>query len=341
MEGYAETLPRDFVQRYLAVPKGSQRVADLAERVAGDAIKGRDIANKIQRFLSSEGGYQYSLEQPDVGDRDPLHVFLFDAKRGHCEYYSTAMAIMLRTRGIPARNVTGFLGADYNPYGDYYAVRNSNAHSWVEALIDGRWTTFDPTPADAQIAASPSGLLVRFQHALDAMRIRWAEYVVEYSIRDQSKALSWIISRYQDFKAKRRTKGKADKKDRGDFDAWNFDKRWLVVPVMLAFFFFAFLLIRMKGRKGDTGPGLRGDQLRAFQLYRELESKLGKVGKVRGPSVTPQELADELKAEAFDGNEIATEVTDAYLATRFGGEPLCNLRLQELRKRVSELQPRR
>ena len=126
VKGIREPVPELLQARYLETPPKYERVAALAKQAAGAETDPRAQAQLIERFLRQ--GYRYSLEQPDTVGKDPLHVFLFDAKAGHCEYFSTAMAIMMRSLGVPSRNVTGFLGADYNPYGDYYAVRNGNAH---------------------------------------------------------------------------------------------------------------------------------------------------------------------------------------------------------------------
>jgi len=82
---------------------------------------------------------------------DPLAYFLFTRKQGHCEYFASAMTVMLRTAGIPARLATGFQSGVYNPITDFWLVRASDAHAWVEAWIPGRgWTTFDPTSARSQ-----------------------------------------------------------------------------------------------------------------------------------------------------------------------------------------------
>ena len=183
-------MPQALAGRYLEVPEDYQQVVALARQVAGGETDPRALAQRFEYFLRAGGEYSYTLQQPDTEGKDPLHVFLFDAKAGHCEYFSTAMAIMLRSVGVPARNVTGFVGADYNPYGEYYAVRNGNAHSWVEVFADGRWWTFDPTPASAQAFAAPSGFAVKMRQMLDAMRVRWAEYVVEFNIRDQAQTRS-------------------------------------------------------------------------------------------------------------------------------------------------------
>ena len=155
--GFPESIRKPLRRRYVEVPPGYGRVADLAREVVNGVSNPYAQAQHVERYLRAGGKYRYTLEQPDTEGKDPLHVFLFEAKAGHCEYFSTAMAIMMRSLGLPARNVTGFLGADYNPYGDYYAVRNGHAHSWVEVFIDGRWLTFDPTPASGQVFTAPSG----------------------------------------------------------------------------------------------------------------------------------------------------------------------------------------
>ena len=89
---------------------------------------------------------------------DPLAYFLFERKKGHCEYFASSMAVMLRTLGIPSRVVTGFQSGVYNPMTGWQVIRASDAHSWVEAWIDGRgWTTFDPTPFDHRVFGAQHG----------------------------------------------------------------------------------------------------------------------------------------------------------------------------------------
>src|SRR5690606_4697902 len=127
-------------------PNLHPRIRELAESVAG---KHRESPRLAARTLETalRTGYQYHLESTSGAAADPLYDFLFVSKRGHCEFYSTAMVVMLRALGVPARNVTGFVGGTFNRFGDFYAVRQGDAHSWVEAYLPGRgWTRFDPTP---------------------------------------------------------------------------------------------------------------------------------------------------------------------------------------------------
>ena len=338
---YSENLPSRLVRRYLRVPDNYARVAHLARQVTEAAQTPEQKAQAVMRFLRADGGFKYTLDQPDTAGRDPLHVFLFDAKAGHCEYFSTAMAIMLRTVGVPTRNVTGFLGADYNPFGDYYAVRNSNAHSWVEALIDGKWVTFDPTPSGSQIAAPPTGIRVRMQHMLDALRVRWAEYVVEYSIRDQGKALGWIVSRYQDFKAERRDAKEKDQKT-GELKLKGFGARWAPrVVAGLVGLIVLFSVVNWFRKAKHDGEQLDEDQRRAYELYRTLEKQLRASGKIRAPDVTPREMLRRLEEDRYDRLSVVTEITDAYLDTRFGGAPLSPERLRALKTKARSLGSKR
>ena len=104
-----------------------------------------EIARRVEAFLRTQ--FRYTLDIERVSQLDPLQEFLFVRRAGHCEYFAAAMAVMLRSLGVPARVVNGFQRGEWNPYGQYYIVRYYDAHSWVEAFLpDAGWVTFDPTP---------------------------------------------------------------------------------------------------------------------------------------------------------------------------------------------------
>jgi transglutaminase-like putative cysteine protease len=132
--------------RYLRRPPSlSPRVEQLALDLTAGETTPLGIARVLEKRLRSD--YEYDLGSASGAAQDPLDHFLFESKRGHCEFYSTAMAMMLRVRGVPSRNVTGFVGGTYNRFGEFYAVRQGDAHSWVEAYLPDRgWIRFDPTP---------------------------------------------------------------------------------------------------------------------------------------------------------------------------------------------------
>jgi hypothetical protein len=131
---------------YLQLPPDLDgRLSAMAASVIANKSNRYDKAVAIERFLQSSFGY--TLEQKAGGDQ-PLSDFLFNVKEGHCEYFATAMAVMLRTQGIAARVVNGFSGGEYNDTADVTIVRQRNAHAWVEVYFprESAWVTFDPTP---------------------------------------------------------------------------------------------------------------------------------------------------------------------------------------------------
>jgi hypothetical protein len=342
--GISETISEELRERYLEVPPDYEDIVLLAQQVAGDMTDPRAQAQSIERFLRSS--MRYTLDQPDTRGKDPLHVFLFDAKAGHCEYFSTAMAIMMRSLGVPARNVTGFVGADFNPYGNYYAVRNGNAHSWVEIYDGKRWVTYDPTPASGQALAVPSGLAVKFRQIVDAMRVRWAEYVVEFNIRDQARALEGVAGWFRSLRKgdgliKRRGKDGSDDEAIGSL-SFRPDWRWFVAVMTVFGVGVAITRWRRRLRRQNrAGRRLDPDRDRAVRLYLSLEGNLRKAGQARPEDVTPQEHAASLREQGFVGAKEVDEVTGAYLATRFGGNPLPLAEYHRLRQLSRAVKQRR
>jgi len=131
--------------RYLALPGDlTPRVRALAHAWADaeptPAGKARAIAERLARDFS------YDLRSPSWGKEQPIDDFLFVSRRGHCEFFATALALLLREVGVPSRVATGYLGGAYNRFGDFYAVRRSDAHAWALVYVDGRWQVFDGTP---------------------------------------------------------------------------------------------------------------------------------------------------------------------------------------------------
>src|SRR6267142_1517059 len=145
-----------------------------------------DEAKAIESQLQQD--YGYSLQMKARGP-DPLADFLFNVKTGHCEYFSTAMAVMLRTRKIPARVVNGFLPGEYNDAADAYAVRQSDAHSWVEVYFpeSHSWVTFDPTPMAGRMEPIRIGIVARISKYSEALELMWFQYVVGYDKQERSE----------------------------------------------------------------------------------------------------------------------------------------------------------
>lgn len=176
---------KEWLNRYLQLPQGLERIYSLAHSITGGIEGDVDRAIRIEDYLRRN--YTYSLSTPPPPpDISPIEDFLFNSKKGYCEHYATSMVLMLRAIGIPSRVVTGFLGGDLNEHGNYIIVRQSNAHSWVEAVIDGRWRRFDPTPP--VLSRRPSTLALY----LDMLRLKWYRYVVAFSTSDQREIVKTL-----------------------------------------------------------------------------------------------------------------------------------------------------
>ncbi len=178
----APELPAGARRRYLQLPDLDARIESLARRLTRGIPGEFERAREIQLYL--QGQYSYSLTLPEVEAADPIAHFLFERRRGHCEYFASAMAVMLRSIGTPARVATGFQSGTFNPISGWHVIRASDAHSWVEAWLPSRgWTTFDPTPPDPSLARmslwSRAGLL------FDAADTFWQEWVLSYDLARQ------------------------------------------------------------------------------------------------------------------------------------------------------------
>ncbi len=166
----------------LQLPPPDPRIARLALTMTSGTSTDLERARAIEHHLRTD--YGYTLELPKIEMEHPLENFLFVRKKGHCEYFASAMVALLRTLGIPSRMATGFQSGIYNPITDLWLIRASDAHSWVEAWLPAHgWTTFDPTPPDP----NPPNLSLgtRLNLYLDAADTFWQEWVVSYDLGHQ------------------------------------------------------------------------------------------------------------------------------------------------------------
>ncbi len=172
---------------YLQMPreKDMAPTRDLVKTLSSGRTR-EETAQAILHFLR-DGQYRYSLKNLPISD-NPLEEFLFRHKYGNCEYFASAMAVMLRFAGIPSRVVGGYKGGYYNDAGAYYLVPQKNAHVWVEAYMDNRgWLRMDPTPAGIEtfVSGSSDDLFFRVKILLDSMNYYWNVLVINYDLTKQ------------------------------------------------------------------------------------------------------------------------------------------------------------
>lgn len=176
-------------QTYLQLPKRNMsKIGSLVKTLASGADREAYVKN-ILEFLRN-GGYRYSLKNLPVS-KEPLEDFLFSFRYGNCEYFASAMAVMLRSAGIPARLVGGYRGGYYNEVGKYYVIPQRNAHVWVEAYLDNRWVRADPTPAGIEEFAglARSGIFFRIKLFFDTVNYYWNASVINYDFEEQVSLL--------------------------------------------------------------------------------------------------------------------------------------------------------
>lgn len=183
-------IPQEILSRYLQVPPEDPRILDLAKRITQKAGDRFSKALALERYLRSH--YKYSLILRGVpNNRDPVAMFLFDVRSGHCEYFASSMAVMLRQIGIPSRLVNGFRTGEYNNIGGNWTVRQHHAHSWVEAYFPPYgWIEFDPTPTDP--GQPKTGFVRLISDLTEAVDLWWWEGVLNYDSSKQYKARSVV-----------------------------------------------------------------------------------------------------------------------------------------------------
>lgn len=176
-------LPPDprWLARYTQLPEIAPRIVDLAREITAGSADPYEAALRLTGWLSRQLTYTRSLVRST--DLPPVEEFLFVQRAGNCEYFAAALAVMLRSLGIPSRVVNGFQRGEWNPYGEYFMVRLRDAHSWVEVFVDGAgWITLDPSPRGAAETPPPAARTTLW---LDALRLSWYRYVVSWSLHDQ------------------------------------------------------------------------------------------------------------------------------------------------------------
>jgi transglutaminase-like putative cysteine protease len=186
-------IPPEILKVYTQVPPEDPRIKALAKRVTAEAKDRYGKALALEQYLRTH--YRYSLVlRGTPNSKDPLAMFLFNVRSGHCEYFASAMTIMLRQLGIPARLVNGFRAGEYNRLGNSWTVRQYHAHSWVEAYYPPYgWIEFDPTPTET--AQNKSGFLLALSNFADAIDLWWWEGVINYDFPKQSGMFSYLHSK--------------------------------------------------------------------------------------------------------------------------------------------------
>lgn len=309
--------PDPGAERFLALPEQNPEITALAARLVEGQASDADRAAAIERWLRENGRYSDTPPHEREGDpRPPIERFLLERTEGHCEYFASAMVVLLRSAGIPARLVNGFAGGRENAFGGFVEVARSDAHAWVEVPFEtSGWVRFDPTPPDLRMRADAFGWIADARDLAGAVEHWWYQHVVEFDRSTQLRALrsTWLAwQRWRDRRpgssATAATQAPASRERDFSLASWRGPALGVVaggVGLVL------FVRWRRRAHRRGALPPAYADALQLLQRERGL---------VRTPTLAAREFARSA-ARAMPPAAAAAfwTITEAYLAERFGG----------------------
>lgn len=317
--------PEAIHATYLQLPVLDPRIPKLAADVTASSKNEYDKASAIRNYLIAH--YSYTLDLSGSHGADPLANFLFVRRAGHCEYFASAMTVMLRSIGVPARYVTGFLPGEYNDLGDDYIIRQSDAHSWVEVYFPTYgWVTFDPTPSGNE---NSTGFLSRVGLYWDWLQLTWGEWIINYDFSHQ------LVLGQNLHKSSRSWSDRAreiyhQKEEATMQRLLALDRRAEASPYLLlgVLIFLLVIFLAIRGRsiiryavgrwalRARRGGNLTASlaALEYVEMLRLLEAR----GWKKSSSQTPLEFAEAIPA---DLSAPILQLTEIYQAARFGSHP--------------------
>jgi len=270
-----------------------------------------DRVMAVQRYLKS---FEYTRDLPATASEATLEHFLFERRAGHCEYFSTAMVVMLRTLGIQARNVNGFLGGQWSQFGEYLVVTQNEAHSWVEVWFPGYgWVTFDPTPAGAGSGEVVTSWFWPGRIFFDGLQHRWSKWVLDYGTEEQEGIFAGLFSRDPQSVVSGSGASTAGRLVR------------LLGGVLLVLVFLGGIAWAQRGR-GRPRPSA------ATRIYLQLRAACTRAGLEVLRGTTPLALVERVREARGVAARPAERVVDLYLRARYGGLPLGDSEMREMRE---------
>lgn len=339
--------PRVSWEQWVEPPRGKKepsldpsgvtpRIVELSARLAGGGTV-LERAERLAEKLQTE--YEYALEFPAGTTGSPIEAFLFETRRGHCEYFASALVLLLRAQGIPARLVTGFYGAERSWWEKSWVVRQSSAHAWVEAWAPPLgWITLDPTPPAGLPAVGTTGVGLLMRQGYDALLFYWDRWVLSFDFEDQvslaDRLRSWfeqLRERWQklpSWKAPGILKQGAKPEVFREPSPSVLPRTWIALGLVVLAWFALWAVWRLCLR----------EPWRAKTGYLELRDLLRKVGFRVTDTTAPLELLAEVKKLAQPIYSRAERLIWGYLREQFSPNPPSPPELLQLRVALRELE---
>jgi hypothetical protein len=369
-----EPFARDYFRQYRALPESLPGLVSLARKLTGFAPDrpprlqqkadfSRRSVEILSHHLRDSGDYRYSLDtsirDPKI---DPVEEFVVNRKAGHCEYFASALALMLRAVGVPSRLVSGFKGGAVNTISGTYEVEQRHAHVWVEAFIEGRdrrgyWMMVDPTPAARDASVEGFASRIRTAHELASVVTSTWSRLISIDIEAQETAFyvpllnavrNWwnpasgrrpffalLIAGIVDFAT--------------DPTQW-FTATGLVVATCFGIVLTGVvLLVRIRHRLWQRLRGLwkprHSERRIRIAFYERFENVCRQLGLVRSRSQTQREFAGtvgsrirEVVHNADGLPELPPRLVEFFYRARFGAEDLSPSVIDELNRDLTALE---
>lgn len=316
--------------RFLQLPHNlPARVGALARRITRNKRTIYEKVMAVQDYLRKN--YAYTLKLTHDARLEPVDEFLFVTRKGHCEYFASAMALLLRHLGIHTRQVNGFVGGVWNGYGKYLGVRQGDAHAWVEVLFStAGWVTIDPTPPGNSEAPAVTGWGAGIRQLVDALRMRWFRYVVEYDLGKQVRFFREVKELFSSVPADAVS------------DGWLRRHRTLLLLLGVALAALIGLLVwRRRRRFGSNRLAKKRVRLRAVSvLYQRMLNIMARAGHLKQPGDTPLEFARSLSAGFSGASDLVRSFTLRYYGVRFGKHQLTESDTKEMESLLQEMKRR-
>lgn len=319
--------PEEIQQRYLQVPDLPERIRQLAHEIGAEATQPYSLTLAVQEYLTQN--YAYSLDVRRSPELMPLDDFLFVNKAGHCEYYATGMAILLRILGVPTRLVNGFAQGRWNEYGQFFTVRQSDAHAWVEVYFPSYgWVTFDPTPAAAfgdiyQEFVEQRNFLANMYRYSEYLRTKWNRYVIDFSTRDQANLA--LRAFYASRSARRNLRESLNPlRERIQQIKTSLSSRtlWTIagaIPVVGFLLYFVWRALRVLRIPLPTfSRRSRSARRQVIRFYTQMLHILARKGMAKPLAATPGEFARFVAQHAPAFGADVVYITNLYYAVRYG-----------------------
>ncbi len=300
---------------YSSLPDDTNpRTAELAQQMRAAAASDRAFAESVLTMLHEQDFY-YTLEPPPLGS-NPVDRFLFETRRGFCEHYASAFAVLMRSVGIPTRIVLGYQGGELNPIGGHLIVRQSDAHAWTEVWLDGEgWVRVDPTAAVApervEIGTSdaafegigeswgftaPSRWVHQATMAWDAINAKWNEWILGYGPETQQNFMRWL----------------------GMLEPTWRKMMLTLITLVIALIMVISVVLMIRYR-----PPVKDE---AARLYARFVAKTG-MQPLTGE--TPRLFAERVRDAGVMQPNTVDSITDAYMDARYGGIDRARERLRD------------